>query len=252
MKARFLVTACAVATAGTATAEDWQWSLTPYAWATDVGLDIRLRDRELVDTTIAFDDLLQDLDSALLFRLQAMHGAHGLALDVFDVVVADDTRLALSDAPGSEIAIDGRVGTTIVDLTGIYELGVEVPGLSLLYGTRVINQREKFAARIFTDDVAGSATRQEVSDTLVDGLLGVRYAHALTGRWSYEVSADASTGGSDFTWSINPMVSYSFGDDHQYRVIAGYRYMAIDFDTQPAIDNDMTLSGVLVGLRFDF
>lgn len=252
MKARIIVAAWAAATASTAMAEQWQWSVTPYAWATDVGLDVSLRDRELVDATIAFEDLLKDLDSALLFRVQAMHGAHGLALDVFDVVVADDTRLALPDAPGSEIGLDGRVGTTIVDLTGIYDLGAEVPGLSLLYGTRVLNQREKFAARIVTDDVAGPTARQELSDTLVDGLLGLRYAHALTGRWSYEVSADVSTGGSDFTWSINPMVSYSFGDDHQYRVIAGYRYMAIDFDTQPAVDNDMTLSGVLVGLRFDF
>lgn len=257
MKNRSIPAAVAIAAtvaAGTASAEEWSWSFAPYVWATDVGVDIAVYDRSLVDTAIAFEDLVEDLDSAALFRVEGMHGTHGLALDVFSVAVADDGgRMPLPGDPGSELALDASVAMTIVDLTGIYEFGSSATGRpALLYGTRVVHQREDVTAWLVADGAAGPAAQLESSDTFVDGLLGFRYDHALSDRWSYRVAADVSTGGTEFTWSVNPSVAYSFGDEFQYALTAGYRYMAIDFDTDPAIDNDMSLSGFVVGLRFGF
>lgn len=35
----------AFALANSAAAADWKWNVTPYAWATDVGIDVKVDDR---------------------------------------------------------------------------------------------------------------------------------------------------------------------------------------------------------------
>ena len=253
MKARVLAAAITLAACGTAHADEWTFSVTPYLWATDVGIDVDLRDRELVDTTIAFDDLLKDLESATLVRAEAMRGEHGISLDLFDVVVADDSgRVALPDGSGSELALDAEVGMTIFDLTGVYDPGADGQGLSFLYGTRIINQREDIGIQLLSDGEPGGSAAYDADDTFVDGLVGIRYARELPGRWSYQFAADVSTGGTELTWSAGPSIGYAFGDTEQYRLTAGYRKLSVDFDTRPEVDMDMTLSGFLVGFRFSF
>jgi hypothetical protein len=253
VKTRILAAAVALATCATARAEDWRLSVTPYVWATDVGIDVAVRDRQLVDATIPFEDLLGDLESAALIRAEAMRGEHGIAIDLFDVVVADDSgRVPLPGGSGAELSLDARIGMTIVDLTGVYDRGADGKGLSFVYGTRIINQREDIDARIVTGGLPGPTVARDADDTLVDGLVGLRYDGSLAGHWRYQLTADVSTGGTDLTWSLSPAIGYDFGERGQYRLTAGYRYLAIDFDDAPAVATDMTLSGFLVGFRFGF
>jgi hypothetical protein len=82
--------------------------------------------------------------------------------------------------------------------------------------------------------------------------VGLRYDATLAGHWSYEIAADVSSGDTDFTWSVNPSLGYTFGQRQQYQVIAGYRHLVVQFDTAPAVDVQMTLSGFLAGFRFNF
>jgi len=253
MKARILLTTLALACCGTARADDWTWFVTPYVWATDVGLDLSLHDRSLVDATIPFDDLVEDLESAVLIRASAMHGAHGLAVDVFDVVTADDSgTIAVPGHPDTTAALNAKVGLTLVDLTGVYDPAGDGTGLAFVYGTRVINQRANLHASVAVGSTPGPSVQHDDSDTFIDALIGVRYEHRFGDRWSCGLAADVSTGGTDLTWSVGPTVGYRFGARHQYRLDAGYRRMVIEFDTRPGIDSSMTLSGALVGLRFEF
>jgi hypothetical protein len=252
MNSRYLVAAIALAASGTASAEEWRWSVTPYLWATDVGIDVTLRDREIVDATIPFEELLKDLQSAVLIRADAMRGEHGIAADLFDVVLADEYHAPLPNGSGDEVALDAEIGMTIFDLAGVYDPAGDGRGPSFLYGTRVINQREDIEAAVTSGGEPGPGTRIDENDSYVDALLGVRYAGDLPGRWSYEFAADVSTGGTQLTWSIAPAVGYNFGERDQYRLSAGYRHMVVDFNKSSDVDMDMTLSGVLVGFRFDF
>lgn len=253
MKTRFPAAAIALAACGTAHAEEWRWSVTPYLWATDVGIDVAVRDQTLVDETISFADLLEDLVSAALVRVEAMRGEHGLALDLFDVTLEDDSgRMPLPDGSGTELSLDAKIGMTILDFTGVYDPEGDGAGLSLLYGARLLNQREDIVIDNHAGEDPAATRRLEADDTYVDGLLGLRYAGSLPGRWSYEIAADVSTGGTKHTWSVAPAVGYSFGEREQYRLTAGYRHVAVDFDSGPAVDLDMTLTGLLVGFRFSF
>ena len=252
MKSRVLAAAVALAACGNANADEWQWSVTPYVWATDVGFDVTVNDRELVDATIPFEDLLQDLDTAVMIRAEAMRGEHGIAADLFDVVLADESRASLPGGSGDELSVDAEIGMTIFDLAGVYDAGGDGRGLSVLYGARVINQREDVDAAVTRGGGPGPRAAIDGRDTYVDALLGLRYAGDLPGRWSYELAADASTGDTELTWSVAPSLGYSFGENDRYRLSAGYRHMAVDFDTAPDVDLDMNLSGVLVGFRFAF
>ncbi len=58
MNRRLIAALIALAASGPAAAEEWDFSVTPYVWATDVGMNVSVRDRTLVDATIPFEDLL--------------------------------------------------------------------------------------------------------------------------------------------------------------------------------------------------
>lgn len=234
-------------------ASDWKWSLTPYAWATDVGVDVALDDRQVLDKEIAFTDLLEDLEAVAQVHVEAQRGAHGVMFDLFDVRLSeDDSHVSLPVAAGAEAVLSSEIGMTILEVGGIYDPRGDQQGFALLYGTRILQQRADIDARFDLSPTTSVNRSYEVEDTLVDGLLGVRYAKRFSPRWSYQVRADASTGGTELTWSAGSAVSYAFGKGGRYAAIAGYRRMVVDFDTDDSTDVDMTLSGFGVGLRTSF
>lgn len=245
----------AAATGVPATASDWRWSVAPYVWATDVGVDVAIDDRTVIDEEISVADLLEDVETIAQVRLETQRGAHGLFLDLFDVTLADDpSELALPGGQGSA-QVTPEMGMTILELGGLYDPRGDQEGFQLLYGTRLLSQRAEIDATFELADTTLVDRRYEIDDTLVDALVGVRYVRRFGERWSLETKADLSTGGTELTWSAAPSLGYSFGDERRYTVQAGYRRMVVDFDTADAaadVDAEMTLSGFLVGLRVGF
>jgi len=251
LKIAMVIGAAAFATALPATAEEWNWSLTPYIWATDVGVNVAISDKVLVDETIPFDDLLDDLDAAFMVRAEGWHGNFGFAIDLFSVGLADDDqRFPLPGGNGDEIVLDTKTDMTILDIVGLYAPRGDGDGFALRYGTRVINQRNELQAQL---PARGAVSASYDSDeTLVDALLGFRFARKLGQRWSYELAADVSTGDTDLTWSLGPSFGYTFGRGNRYELDVGYRHMVVDFDDATPVDSQMSMSGVLLGLSFDF
>jgi hypothetical protein len=248
-----LFAALLLAGSAAAGASDWTWSVTPYVWATDIGVDVTVDDRKVVDQEIAIEDLLEDVDAVGQVHVEAQRGAHGVMFDLFDVRLSDDdSRIALPNPPGGEAALRSESGMTIIELGGLYDPRGDQQGFSLLYGTRILQQRAEIDAR-FELASAPSVTRgYEVEETLYDALLGVRYVKRFSPRWSWQTRVDASTGGTELTWSAGSALSYAFGKDGRYAALLGYRRMVVDFDTDDALDVDMTLSGFATGLRIAF
>ncbi|MEZ5312351.1 MAG: hypothetical protein R2862_01210 [Thermoanaerobaculia bacterium] len=74
--ARFAATLAALAIAGaTSAAAEWRWSITPYVWATDVGIDVSVDDRQIVDETISIQSSIEDLDTIAQVRFEAERSA---------------------------------------------------------------------------------------------------------------------------------------------------------------------------------
>jgi hypothetical protein len=246
------IAAVTAATAGTAAAEEWQWSATPYVWATDLRLGLSVTDREIIDTEIAFDELVEKLDSAAMVRVQGMRGEHGMAFDLFNVELIDSLATQLPGPTGGDFALDAAVGLTILDATGVYDPRGDGKGFSLVYGARVIEQRNDIDMTFGSSGTPLAGKSFDTTDRFVDGLVGFRYVRELPRNFSYGFMADVSTGGTELTWSAGPALGYTFGTRDQYRVTAGYRRMDIDFETAEPIDADMSMDGLLLGFRIDF
>lgn len=233
-------------------ATDWKWSLAPYAWATDVGADVSLDDRQVIDEEIAFTDLLEDLETVSQVHIEAQHGAHGVMFDLFDVQLAEeDSRVTLPNKAG-EAALSSEIGMTILEFGGLYDPRGDQKGFALLYGTRILDQRAEIDARF---DLSSNTTvnqSYEAGETLVDGLVGARYIQPLSPRWTWLTRVDASAGGTELTWSAGSAIAYAFGRNGRYALTAGYRHMLVDFESDESVDAEMTLSGFFAGLRTSF
>lgn len=240
---------------GSARAEtpEWRWNITPYVWATNLGVDVSLLDHQVVDETIEIDELVKDVDLTAQIHAEGQRGENGLMFDLFDVRMSpDDQTLTLPDPAATEAFLSSEVSLTIFDAAGIYDPNGDQKGFSLVYGTRVLRQTADIEARYVPAGGTPFDTTYDVSDTFVDALVGVRYVVRIAPHWSTQLRADASTGGTDFTWSAGSAISYSFGKADRYAVSLGYRRMDIDFDTGDTVDAEMSLSGMLAGFRFSF
>jgi hypothetical protein len=234
----------------TARADDWKFDITPYAWVTDIGLDASLGARPIVDTRIPASDLIAVLDTIFQGRFEVSHGSFGAMADVFDVALSDEVSGIALPKGGADLKSD--VGMSILDFAGVYDPKADDQGLSFLFGTRLLNERATIDASL---GLAAGTTVSETyvtDDWMVDGLAGVRFRKRVSHHWGYEIAADVSTGGTDYTWSVRPQVSYAFGKAGRYEVNAGYRRMVIDFQDDGSFDAQMTLSGALLGFRIRF
>ena len=247
-----------LAAAAPAAAGDWKWSVTPYAWASDVGAELSIGKREVADEEIPFTELLDQIEMVGMVRLEAKKGEHGAMLDMFDVVIAEPYHVATPPAgtakdvaAGDGVLLGSEVGMTILELGGTFDPRGDGEGLSLLYGARVLDQRIQLDT-MDLEATPGSEQSREAHDTLVDGMVGIRWDRRLSKRFGAQLRADVSAGDTELTWSGQSALSYAFGESGRYALQAGYRYLAIDFQTDESVDLDMTLSGFHAGLRASF
>lgn len=235
-----------------ARAAGWGFSITPYMWATGIGVDAQLDGREVVSKDIPVSDLLEDLDTIFQMRMELTYGPFGIAADGFDVTLSSEKNgVALPQNAGTA-DFDNTAGMTIVDVAGTFDPHADRSGFGLLAGTRIMNERATVDA-VIQPALGGSVAQSyETHETLVDGLIGARFRHRLWRGLGVQMQADASTGGTDYTWSVAPTLTYTFGALGRYGVEAGYRRMQIDFQDDGGLDTQMTLSGAVLGFRLSF
>jgi hypothetical protein len=228
----------------------WRISLTPYAWATDVHVDVALDGDSIVDETIPVADLLEDVEATFQGRCELHRGRFGALLDAFYVAMSDSASgFPLPQGAGTG-ELDWRMDLTIGDLALTFDPQGDGEGLSMLLGTRLIEQSVRADATFTT---AGGSTSVDLSadDTLVDGLIGLRYGRALGQHLRFEAQLDLSTGGTEHTWSVFPALTYGFFGD-RCALVAGYRHLAISFEEEGGLESDVELFGPVIGLRCSF
>jgi len=234
-------------------AADWAWNLTPYAWATNVGVKVSIDDRQVADKTISVNDLVDDLDATAQFHFEGQRGANGLLFDMFAVRLSDDIQgVGLPTAPGAEALFHSQLDMGIYELGGIYDPQGNQAGFALLYGTRILVESADIDAHLELDPNTTIDRSYETGDTLVDAMVGVRYVKRFTRHWSSSARLDASSGGTQLTWSATSTIAYTFGERDRYALTAGYRRMDFDFKDEDPVQVDMSLSGAFVGFRFNF
>jgi len=90
--------------------------------------------------------------------------------------------------------------------------------------------------------------RDTVSDSIWDGIVGVKGHVNLSKNWYLPHYADIGTGSSNVTWQVFGGVGYRF---KRLDLVAAYRYMDYNFDDSDAFA-DLNLHGPFVGVKFRF
>lgn len=233
-------------------AEDWRFVLTPYGWGADIGIDAELDGRTVVDETIAVSDLIRDIDWLFQMRFEATRGRVGVLIDVFDVTMSmEKYGVALPQNVGTG-DFETAVGMTIADVAATFTPSGNGGGVGFIAGARILNDRSDVDARFSLNGGGAASARYESNETLVDGLVGIRFRTRLAKSWAIESAADVSSGGTDWTWSVNPSVSYVFGERSRFAINAGYRRLDVDYRDEGGMDTRISLSGPLLGFRTSF
>jgi hypothetical protein len=247
-----LVTAALLAMPVAAIADDWNWSVTPYVWAAGITADVAINDQEVLGGEVDFSDLLDDTDGAFMLHVEARRDRIGVFGDLVYTDLGKEPRFY--DALGLTIEAEADPETTIVDLGGVYYPGGDGAGFGVHYGIRLLDVDQEID--IFAPGgVAADRRIVDVSETFLDGLVGLRYTSEFADNWTFAISGDVSTGDTDSTWSAQAVFGYKVGSSDQNQIRFGYRYLAIELeqdDRLAEVETDIAMSGPMVGFTFGF
>jgi hypothetical protein len=236
------VSVAAVATVADA-GERWQWSITPYLWATDISEDLVLRGAVVGGGDTDFDDLVDLIESSLQLHFEGTREHWGMFADV--------SYVELSDTVTGEMGfsrLDVDIEETVVEAGAIYRPGGRSSRLDLLVGTRYLAVVEDYRFQIADLPPYGAS----VDEDYLDFLMGARYHIPLSDRWVISLRGDVSTGATDHIWTAQGLLGWRFGAKRNSGIYVGYRYREMEYSKADAFVVKKTLSGPGLGIRFGF
>lgn len=261
MKIKAIILAALVSLAGTAEAQDsaqWEWTLAPYLWVSDVGLDLTINNDTTIGGEAAFSDLIDKVDSVFMGHLEARKGRWGMYLDTIYLDLNDSKTITVG--PGGpilgDLMADAAMKMKLYDVGGVYRLSDADDDMQfdLLGGVRYIDV--DVLALLTLPGPAMNTIDISTGPSETDVMLGARLVSRFAERWHWAVRADLSFGGSEGTYNGLATVGYTFGNSGLFTLTAGYRYMSIKIDgTNPRgapTEADITMSGPLLGFVFNF
>ena len=236
-----------------AQAEEWDWTFTPYLWASDVGADVAINGEPALGTDVAFADLFSKLKFAVPLHLEASCGKHAFFFDINYINLGDDQTFVGHPPLPDDSALRSEMQQTIIEIGGAYRPSQESHGLDILYGVRVLDLDMTYAFTLPPPSMA--APLVESSGTFTDGFVGLRYNAPVGKRSSIGIRGDVGAGGSELTWNVSALLGYQIGKQRQNTLLIGYRHMEIDFDNSSHgadVGTVLTMSGPITGIAIRF
>lgn len=261
VKRRAYLLALVAAAAGVAEAQEkepWEWTIAPYLWASDVSLDLTVRDDTTIGGNAAFRDLLDKVDSVFMGHFEGRKGRWGLYLDTIYLDLSDSKSVSVG--PGGpilgDLTADAGMKMKLYDAGGLYRLGETGGNLEfdLLVGVRYIDVDVDASLTLPGPGMGRIDISTGPSET--DLMLGARIIGRFAGRWHWALRGDTSFGGTEGTYNGIATMGYTFGESGLFTLTAGYRYASIDIRGATPRGNptgaDVTMSGPVLGLIFNF
>ena len=235
--------------------DQWEYEALIYLWG--AGMDATAQTG--ADIEISFDDILDGLDLAFMGTFGAHKGKWSLLADAIYLDISQD------DGGSETIPILGGAAevTRSVDVdvdmkswittfgAGYNVVNNERAALDLVGGARYLWLDADIKLDLAREGELLQTSKQvkvSDSDSVWDGIVGLRGQYKINDNWFMPYYADIGTGESDLTWQAMAGVGYSFkwGD-----VLLAYRYLDYEFGSD-FLMNDLTVSGVALGAKFRF
>ncbi|RKY20583.1 MAG: hypothetical protein DRQ55_07175 [Planctomycetota bacterium] len=226
--------------------DGWQFALAPYLWAVSQKGDITAKGHK-GEVDLGFDDILSNLDVALLLSAEARQGDTVLRLDQSYLAVSDEVKQGPVEIEASQRAYFAtiKVGQALGD-------GPEAP--IVFVGARYWNLGLDVELKAVGGPTLSSA---DGSQDWWDPLVAAEKRWELDDRWSLVAGADVGGfgvgDGSDSTWQA--ALLFSRKTDSGGSVVMGWRHLSIDRSDGSGPDRfefDMRISGPLFGWAFRF
>jgi len=235
----FFAVACAVCTVSAAD-DEWRYEITPYLWAAgqsgEVGTDLFT-----VEFDASFDDILKNLDAALMFNFSAQNDRWGVNFDTFYVDIGVDAEFERA-----EISLD--VVQSMLSMSGFYKPEA-VEQLALHLGARYIDLDNRL-------DFEGKgplniSDQLSLGDDWTEAFVGASYTQPLNDKFYMIAYGDFAgfSGKSDSMYQLLLGLNYTLNDVVTFA--GGYRAFYVDYATDDLIF-DATTQGLYAGVGFRF
>jgi hypothetical protein len=233
------LTAAAPAAAG----DDWQWSITPYLWASDISETLIVDGAVVGGGDTEFNDLADMTDRSLQLHFEGIRDRWGFFVDL--------TYIELSDSQAGEMGylnVDVELKEVTYEMGMIYRAGGESGRFDVLLGVRHLAIDERYRFQLGE----GITLEPYVDEGYLDALVGARYHIPLADRWAISLKGDVSLGNTDYSWTAQGLVGWLFGSKRSHGVFVGYRYRDMKFTKKEVIEVEKTISGPVLGVKIGF
>ena len=241
-----LVGLSTMASAEEATHSDqWEFDGAIYLWGASIGG----KTGSGSDIDVSFDDLLSNFELGFMGAVGARKGKWSLMLDAIYMDVKDSGSVTVP-VDGLLLGINGSLELTawiVTPSVGYNLLQTERVRFDVLAGARYLYLKSDVKAN-FSAPLPPIQLRDTVSDSIWDGIIGVKGHINLSKNWYLPYYADIGTGNSNMTWQVFGGVGYRF---KRLDLVAAYRYMDYNFDDSYVFE-DLNLHGPFLGVKFKF
>ena len=218
-----------------ASAQQWDWKLTPYLWAAGIDGSASIGPLE-GNASVSFSDIVDILRGGALVRLEAQRDRHGFYGDLLYLRLKDED--ARDTVGGSlELKLDSFIaeGAWFYRINDTYALEV---------GARYWDFETTLRPALFP---AVSRTND-----FVDGFIGFRSGFDINDTWDLLFRGNVGGGGSDFSAGLQVDFRRRFANGNTLDI--GYRALDIDFEDGSGLLTtglDLSMQGLAICYTFD-
>jgi hypothetical protein len=228
-----LLTAVALLISGAAYAQDNDWNVTliPYGWLAGLEGDTGVKPL-VADVDLSPSDILDNLEVAGMFTLDANNGTWGMVADVFYVELEDSATTAIGK-------IKAEVEQWIVTAGAYYRIPTENDlVVDVGAGGRYMNAD--------TDVTTPMGTSSDTEDW-IDPVLTLNLKVPVAERCFLNVYGDIGGFGveSDLTWLLMGAAGYSITE--RMDLLVAYKHLDVDYENGGFV-YDAATSGFAIGL----
>lgn len=223
-----------------AEAGNWRWTGKLYLWAS--GIDGSTTTGGDID--VGFDDLLENLELALMGGVEVSNGKWSV---IGDVIYMDLSGEGTSSLPGpgpAQISAKAGLEGWVVNALGGYRFGASEAGvIDLTFGLRYLDLDVELDS---TSNLPVPGQSIRAGDSVVDAVVGIRGGVRLSENFFVPYVVDVGAGESDLTWQAMAGIGWQpvWGE-----ITLFYRFLEWEFDGSGGL-NEIGFSGP--GLLFKY
>ena len=233
--------------------EGWQFGARIYAWLPDVegSINYPIPGAGGGDISVSASDILDKLEMTFMGSFLARNGRLSLFTDLIYLDLADKSRSTI-ETPGPGEGLKARADMSMESLiwtggVGYTLVSSERGNFDLHLGFRMLDMDSEVELSLTGDLLPiDEGAKLQVSETLWDGVVGVKGRINLGENWFIPYYADIGTGDSDSTWQA--MTGIGFGLSWG-AVTLTYRQLEYDQGSRKPLE-DISFAGPAVGVNF--